>query len=198
MSLKSGSKVAAYLYKPKGKLYDFNEMVKYTELKAKEVEVEIDEFYADGWDDIPNGIDELISDAGNYGGILLYSLEGITTIHLNGLSTTNVYCITTPWITGRAAATDMANVIKAGDYYKTMRSLNIRMGIKASSKHSGNVPYGYVVKDGLLVEQIEEKKNLDNILAWKKNGMTVSEIAKKTGLETWKIYGILNYWRNKQ
>ena len=43
--LKSGAKVAAYLYKPVGKMYDFNEMVKYTELKATEVEVEIDEFY---------------------------------------------------------------------------------------------------------------------------------------------------------
>ncbi len=197
MGLQSGAKVAAYLYKPKGKLYDFNEMVKYTELKAKEVEVEIDEFYADGWDDIPNGIDELISDASKYGGILLYSLEGITTKQLNRLFTTPVYCITAPWIIGKKAITEMRHVIKAGEYYKTMRSLNIRMGIKASTKHSGNVPYGYVVKNGLLVEQTEEKQTLDNILAWKKNGMTVSEIAKKTSLETWKIYGILNYWRNK-
>ena len=93
--LKSGAKVAAYLYKPIGKMYDFNEMVKYTELKATEVEVEIDEFYADGWDDIPNGIDELVSDANNYGGILLYSLEGLTKEHLQGLSTSSLYCITT-------------------------------------------------------------------------------------------------------
>ena len=196
--LKSGQKVAAYLYKPPGKLYDFNEMVKYTELKALEVEVEIDEFYADGWDDIPNGIDELISDSANYGGILLYSLEGITKEHITSLSKSPIYCITTPWIKGKASASQMSDVIKAGEYYKTMRSLNIRMGIKASTKHSGNVPFGYVIKDGLLAEHPSEKAVLDNILAWKKSGMNVSEIAKKTGLETWKIYGILNYWRNKQ
>ncbi len=196
--LKSGAKVAAYLYKPIGKMYDFNEMVKYTELKATEVEVEIDEFYADGWDDIPNGIDELVSDANNYGGILLYSLEGLTKEHLQGLSTSSLYCITTPWIKGRTAHGEMLQVINAGEYYKTMRSLNIRMGIKASTKHSGNVPYGFRVQEGLLVEDPNEKPVLDNILAWKKSGMNVSEIAKKTGLETWKIYGILNYWRNKQ
>ena len=196
--LKSGQKVAAYLYKPAGKLYDFNEMVKYTELKALEVEVEIDEFYADGWDDIPNGIDELISDSANYGGILLYSLEGITKDHITSLSKSPIYCITTPWITGKSAPSQMLQVIQAGDYYKTMRSLNIRMGIKASTKHSGNVPFGYTIKDGLLVEQPDEKAVLDNILMWKKGQMTVAEIAKKTGLETWKIYGILNYWRNKQ
>ena len=196
--LKSGQKVAAYLYKPAGKLYDFNEMVKYTELKALEVEVEIDEFYADGWDDIPNGIDELISDSANYGGILLYSLEGITKEHITSLSKSPIYCITTPWIRGRASASQMSDVIKAGEYYKTMRSLNIRMGIKASTKHSGNVPFGYVIKDGLLAEHPSEKAVLDNILAWKKSGMNVSEIAEKTGLDTWKIYGILNYWRNKQ
>ena len=196
--LKSGQKVAAYLYKPAGKLYDFNEMVKYTELKAVEVEVEIDEFYADGWDDIPNGIDELISDSANYGGILLYSLEGITKEHITSLSKSPIYCITTPWIRGRASASQMSDVIKAGEYYKTMRSLNIRMGIKASTKHSGNVPFGYVIKDGLLAEHPSEKAVLDNILAWKKSGMNVSEIAEKTGLDTWKIYGILNYWRNKQ
>ena len=133
--LKSGQKVAAYLYKPAGKLYDFNEMVKYTELKALEVEVEIDEFYADGGDDIPNGIDELISDSANYGGILLYSLEGITKEHITSLSKSPIYCITTPWIKGKASASQMSDVIKAGEYYKTMRSLNIRMGIKASTKH---------------------------------------------------------------
>ena len=196
--LKSGAKVAAYLYKPPGKLYDFNEMVKYTELKALEVEVEIDEFYADGWDDIPNGIEELISDASNYGGILLYSLEGLTKEYITSLSKVSIYCITTPWITGKTAPSQLIQVINSGEYYKTMRSLNIRMGIKASTKHSGNVPYGFVIKDGLLTEHSEEKPILDNILTWKKGQMTVSEIAKKTGLETWKIYGILNYWRNKK
>ena len=46
-------KVAAYLYRPAGKLYDFTEMVKYTEIKAKEVDVEID----GRWSTIAGGTD---------------------------------------------------------------------------------------------------------------------------------------------
>ena len=98
--LKSGEKVAAYLFKPKGKLYDFNEMVKYTELKALEVEVEIDEFYADGWDDIPNGIEELLSDVDNYNAILLYSLDGLDETQIKYLGKNMIYCINAPWIKG--------------------------------------------------------------------------------------------------
>ena len=80
-----------------------------------------------------------------------------------------------------------------------MRSLNIRNGIKASHKPSGNIPFGYVRNpEGVLVEESSEKVILDNILAWKKSGMSVSDIAKRTKLDTWKIYGILNYWRNKK
>lgn len=192
------TKVAAYLYKPKGKQYDFTEMVKYTELKAKDVNVVIDEFYADGWDDIPNGIDELLSDINNYNGILLYSLEGITKEQIKLLSKKSIYCITTPWIKGAKAPTELGNVQTAGEYYKTMRSLNIRMGIKASSKQSGSAPYGFMFNDGVLIESPVEKPILDNVLNWKKTGMSVSEISVKTGLDTWKIYSILNYWRNKK
>jgi hypothetical protein len=76
------AKIAAYLYRPAGKLYDFTEMVKYTEIKAKEVDVEIDEFYADGWDDIPNGLEELLADIPNYTGDILYSLDGISEVLL--------------------------------------------------------------------------------------------------------------------
>jgi hypothetical protein len=83
------AKVAAYLYRPAGKLYDFTEMVKYTEIKAKEVDVEIDEFYADGWDDIPNGLEELLADIPNYTGVILYSLDGITDDQLKTLSKTS-------------------------------------------------------------------------------------------------------------
>ena len=192
------TKVAAYLYKPAGKQYDFTEMVKYTELKAKDVDVVIDEFYADGWDDIPNGIDELLSDINNYNGILLYSLEGITKEHIQLLGKKSVYCITTPWIRGTKAPAQLAQVQTAGGYYKTMRSLNIRMGIKASSKQSGSAPYGFMFNEGILIQSPTEKPILENVLNWKKTGMAVSEISVKTGLDTWKIYSILNYWRDKK
>ena len=191
-------KVAAYLYRPAGKLYDFNEMVKYTEIKAKEVDVEIDEFYADGWDDIPNGLEELLADLPNYEGIILYSLDGVTEDQLKALGKNSLYCINIPWATGRSALSIMQQVAKAGDYYSSMRSLNIRMGIKASPKQAGSAPYGFIYKDGVLVEEPAEKEILDKILLWKKGGMKVAEIAEKTKLDAWKIYGILNYWRNKK
>ncbi len=191
-------KIAAYLYRPAGKLYDFTEMVKYTEIKAKEVDVEIDEFYADGWDDIPNGIEELLADLPNYDGIILYSLDGITEDQLKSLGQRSLYCINIPWATGRKALSIMQQVAKAGDYYSSMRSLNIRMGIKASPKQAGSAPYGFIYKDGVLVEEPEEKGILDKILLWRKGGMKVAEIAEKTKLDAWKIYGILNYWRNKK
>ena len=191
-------KIAAYLYRPAGKLYDFTEMVKYTEIKAKEVDVEIDEFYADGWDDIPNGIEELLADLPNYDGIILYSLDGITEDQLKRLGQRSLYCINIPWATGRKALSIMQQVAKAGDYYSSMRSLNIRMGIKASPKQAGSAPYGFIYKDGVLVEEPEEKAILDKILLWRKGGMKVAEIAEKTKLDAWKIYGILNYWRNKK
>tara|TARA_B100000073_G_scaffold273313_1_gene233110 strand:- start:1831 stop:2412 length:582 start_codon:yes stop_codon:yes gene_type:complete len=191
-------KIAAYLYRPAGKLYDFTEMVKYTEIKAKEVDVEIDEFYADGWDDIPNGIEELLADLPNYEGIILYSLDGITENQLKSLGQRSLYCINIPWATGRKALSIMQQVAKAGDYYSSMRSLNIRMGIKASPKQAGSAPYGFIYKDGVLVEEPEEKAILDKILLWRKGGMKVAEIAEKTKLDAWKIYGILNYWRNKK
>tara|TARA_B100001778_G_C18530263_1_gene603256 strand:+ start:131 stop:712 length:582 start_codon:yes stop_codon:yes gene_type:complete len=191
-------KVAAYLYRPAGKLYDFTEMVKYTEIKAKEVDVEIDEFYADGWDDIPNGLEELLADLSNYEGIILYSLDGVAEDQLKSLGKNSLYCINIPWATGRSALSTMQQVAKAGNYYSSMRSLNIRMGIKASPKQAGSAPYGFVYKDGVLVEEPEEKAILDKILLWKKGGMKVAEIAEKTKLDAWKIYGILNYWRNKK
>ena len=193
------TKIAAYLYKPIGKTYDFDEMVQYTEISAQEVEVVIDEFYADGWENIPNGIEELLADISNYNGVLLYSLDGLTEEQIKAMGGTSLYCINTPWIKGRGSADKLCQVVKSGEYYKKMRSLNIRNGIKASNKPSGNIPYGYVRSvEGTLIPEPSEKPILDNILSWKKSGMSVSEIAKRTKLDTWKIYGILNYWRNKE
>lgn len=190
------TKIAAYLYRPPGKLYDFTEMVKYTEIKAKEVEIEIDEFYADGWEDIPNGVEELLADLSNYTGIILYSLDGLSDEQIKSLGNKSVYCINIPWVKGRVAG--LLQVKQSGKYYTNMRSLNIRMGIKASPKQAGSAPYGYVYKDGVLVEKPEEREILDKILVWSKSGMKVAEISEKTKLDAWKIYGILNYWRNKK
>ena len=58
-------------------------------MSLEEIGWEIDEIYADGWTNIPNGIEDLISDAKanakKLKGITLYSLEEITLENLKEL-----------------------------------------------------------------------------------------------------------------
>lgn len=191
-------KVAAYIYKPIDKFYNFSEMTNYLLLKAKESDIEVDEIYADGWDDIPNGIEELLSDVDNYNAILLYSLDGLDETQIKYLGKNMIYCINAPWIKGsnknNNSTNQLCSTLRASEYYANMRSLNIRMGIKASNKRSGAAPFGYKYGESGLVEVPENKAILDNILNWRKKGVSVKEISEKTKLSAPKIYGILNYW----
>ena len=52
-----------YVSKPADKEYDFDTILNYCSLSLEEIGWEIDEIYADGWTNIPNGIEDLISDA---------------------------------------------------------------------------------------------------------------------------------------
>ena len=78
-----------YVSKPEDKRYDFDTILNYCSLSLEEIEWEIDEIYADGWTNIPNGIEDLISDAKanakKLKGITLYSLEEITLANLKEL-----------------------------------------------------------------------------------------------------------------
>jgi hypothetical protein len=186
-----------YVSKPDDKEYDFETIVNYCSLSLEEIDWEIDEIYADGWTNIPNGIDDLIQDAqGNskkLKGIVLYSLEEISFEHLEALKrVAPVYCVLTPWIkptkTPRGA---LVSVKLAKDYYKALTSLKIRHGVKASTKKSGAAPFGYRHDAAGVLVPNEEYQTLLTIIKLGEAGVSVSEIAKKAEMSPAKIYGIL-------
>ncbi len=189
---------AVYIYKPEGKDYDFGKLLAYCQLQAEELSWSIEEVYADGWVDIPNGIEDLISDASKYEGVLFYSLEGVTPAQIKALSKTSVLaCAMADFIKpGKSPdiVKQLSTVIKAKEYYKKLKSNNIRAGIKASKKRSGAAPFGMKYdSEGELVKD-ENYPVLEYILKLNHTGVSVSEIAKKVNMTTAKIYGIIKTW----
>ena len=188
-----------YVSKPEDKEYDFDTILNYCSLSLEEIDWEIDEIYADGWTNIPNGIDDLIRDAkavkpkSKLKGIALYSLEEIGFEHLEALETVApVYCVLTPWIKPtKSPRVAHAAVKRAKGYYKALTSLKIRHGVKASNKRSGAAPFGYKHDEtGTLVPN-EDYETLMGIVRLGEAGVSVSEIAKKAQMSPAKIYGIL-------
>ena len=186
-----------YVSKPEDKQYDFDTILNYCSLSLEEIEWEIDEIYADGWTNIPNGIDDLIGDAKanakKLKGITLYSLEEITLANLKELQgICPVYCVLTPWLSpSKTPVATLGPVKKSKEYYKALTSLKIRHGVKASSKRSGAAPFGYKHDEtGKLVPN-EDYQTLIGIVRLGDAGVSVSEIAKKAGMSPAKIYGIL-------
>ena len=177
-----------YVSKPEDKQYDFDTILNYCRaLSLEEIGWEIDEIYADGWTNIPNGIEDLISDAKanakKLKGITLYSLEEITLANLKELQgICPVYCVLTPWLSpSKTPVATLGPVKKSKEYYKALTSLKIRHGVKASSKRSGAAPFGYKHDEtGKLVPN-EDYEMLIGIVRLGDAGVSVSEIAKKGG-----------------
>mgnify|MGYP001240028671 CR=1 FL=1 len=194
-------KVAGYIYgwnKKKTFSYPFDKVSNYLIAKAKEREVVIDEIYADGYDELPQGLDELLLDIGKYDGVVLYSLEGLTMENLKILARKQLFCVTAPWLSGRNTGTELSKVIRSKEYYDKIKSLNIRMGIAQSDKDSGGAPYGYRYNEnGKLEENPEEMATIDSMLRWRREGMSIAEICKATGLLDRRVYRILNKWSKK-
>ncbi len=194
-------KVAGYIYgwnKKKTFAYPFDKVSNYLIAKAKEREVVIDEIYADGYDELPQGLDELLLDIGKYDGVVLYSLEGLTMENLKILARKQLFCVTAPWLSGRNTGTELSKVIRSKEYYDKIKSLNIRMGIAQSDKDSGGAPYGYRYNEnGKLEENPEEMATIDSMLRWRREGMSIAEICKATGLLDRRVYRILNKWSKK-
>jgi len=194
-------KVAGYIYgwnKKKTFAYPFDKVSNYLIAQAKEREVIIDEIYADGYDELPQGLDELLLDIGKYDAVVLYSLEGLSENILKTLSSKQLFCVTAPWLAGRNTGTELGKVIRSKEYYDKIKSLNIRMGIAQSDKDSGGAPYGYQYNDsGKLVENPKEMATIDSMLRWRKDGMSIAEICKATGLLDRRVYRILNKWAKK-
>tara|TARA_B100001250_G_scaffold394643_1_gene398754 strand:- start:1738 stop:2340 length:603 start_codon:yes stop_codon:yes gene_type:complete len=188
-----------YVSKPEDKEYDFDTILNYCSLSLEEIDWEIDEIYADGWTNIPNGIDDLIRDAkavkpkSKLKGIALYSLEELSFQNLEELEgVARVYCVLTPWINPtKSPRVAHAAVKRSKDYYKSLTSLKIRHGVKASSKRSGAAPFGYRHDEAGSLVPNEDYQTLLNIVKLGEAGVSVSEIAKRANMSPAKVYGIL-------
>ena len=186
-----------YVSKPGDKEYDFDTILNYCSLSLEEIDWEIDEIYADGWTNIPNGIDDLIQDAKRNSkklkGIALYSLEEISAEAISQLQgVCPVYCVLTPWLKpSKTPLVTLAPVKQAKAYYKALTSLKIRHGVKASTKKSGAAPFGYRHDEHGNFEPNEDYETLMGIVRLGDAGVSVSEIAKKVAMSPAKIYGIL-------
>lgn len=196
--------IAAYIYKPEQKSYDFDEILNYLMARCidlydeDQVKKEVKEVYADGWVEIPQGLDTLKADLGKYSATILYSLDGLSEKDIDDLSKNTLYCVTTPWIDPcsyrtKSGIEELKAVIRAAAYYKKMSSLRIRMGIKASEKHSGSAPYGYTHSASGLVEDPETYPIVQQILEYNKSATPVIEIAEKMNMQPSKIYRIIEY-----
>lgn len=191
------ARVAGYIYalnKKGDAAYDTDELIKFLHARAEEKGVPVNEVYVDGDPSIPNGIEELISDIGNYDGVILYSLEGLSENHISSLGSKSLFCVNAPWIAGKGAAQQLQSVIRSRTYYDNMRSLNIRMGIKNSNRVSGQAPYGYQrnPETGAIEEKADEQAVIREVMVLKDSGMGVTDIGKKLDLPVPKIYRIIN------
>jgi len=197
------AKVAGYIYalnKKGDSAYDTDELIKFLHAKAEEKGIPVNELYVDGDPSIPNGIEELISDIGNYDGVMLYSLEGLSEEHISALGKKSLFCVNAPWIAGKDAVQHLQSVIRSRAYYDNMRSLNIRMGIRNSNRVSGQAPYGYQRNPdtGAMEEKPDEQAIIHEVMTLKSNGIGVTEISRKLdGLSVSRIYRIINNAQKK-
>ena len=198
----SSKPVAAYIYCPPDKSYDYDMMQDYLVDKVTEAGMDpktIQEVYADGWDEIPSGLAELTRDAKLYSLIILYSLEGVELSDIEAIvdSGCQVYCAMTPYagtVTSMKSngAKALQYTIQARDYYKELRSLNIKVGMKQTRKHVGNVPYGYTRSDtGTLEEVPNEIQIVNQVRDLYVNMVPVVDIATRFDLTTRQVYGVM-------
>ena len=203
----SSKSVAAYLYCPKGKQYDFEQMSlnMMALLEKSVIDTSIQEVYADGWDDIPSGLAELTVDVNDYSLLILYTLEGIVVRDIEDIVSTGcaVYCAMLPGAgivkkTNSNGFRMMETTMESGrQYHRDLRSLNIKVGMKNTSKHIGNVPYGHKrTEEGTLVTIPEKIELARNVGTWYREGVAVSEISAKTNfqLSARQIYGLMTHW----
>ena len=193
-------KIAGYIYgfnKKKDASYDLESLTNYLLSKAAEKNATIDEIYADGYVEMPQGLDELLDDLNQYDAVVLYSLEGISEENMMKLSTKQLFCVTAPWVDdAKLAGKKFLQIIQSRPYFDTMRRLNIRMGIGKSDKNSGAAPFGYDYgEDGKLKENHDEMLTIRQMIQWRNNNMSVMEIAERTGLVETRVYRILNNWK---
>jgi hypothetical protein len=196
---------AAYLYCPPDKEYDF-EMMTELLLASSFGETPLEELYADGWTSIPNGLNELIADADKYEGVVLLTLEGVTSSDLRNLvDKCGVICSLTDigWAHKHTENNFKAlcAALEAKEYYGKLRSMKIKAGMKKTDKHVGQVPFGHRRDEEGKLQEIPEMMTIAN--AVKKHyiaGVPVTDIARSSKglLSIRQVYGLMEYWSVKR
>ena len=199
------SKCAAYLYSHPDKDYDFDMMLDMLILYYQGEE-EIQEVYADGWTAVPNGLSELIADLSKYEKIVLLSMEGLTTSDLRTLvDGAHLYCCFAPvdigWIekANSAGFKKLCHILEGKPYWDSVRSMNIKAGMKKTDKHVGNIPFGHRrTEDGKLAQIPEELAIANKVKEQYLMGIPVVSIAGTHGLTARQVYGLMEYWGVKR
>lgn len=194
-------KTAAYLYSPPEKDYDFDLMM--SELNAHSDEIH--EVYADGWVAIPNGLSELINDLSKYQRVVLLTLEGLNTSDLRTLvDGAEIKCCYTPWIDWASnykssAFKQLCNCVESAEYYSKVRSMKIRVGMKKTDKHVGNVPFGHVLDANGQLQEVPHLMDIANKVRQAYIvGTPVAQIAGEHNLTVRQVYGLAEYWGVKR
>jgi len=199
------NKQAAYLFSPEGKDYDYDLMQNL--LLAKVGDLQLDEVYADGWDEIPNDMEELLEDLDKYSLVVLLNLEGVSISTLNKIVNKCALMVAMlPHLgTARSSKDDIFKAlvaVKRGEaYYKDLRGLKIRAGLKKTTKQVGNVPFGHERKEDGTVQPIPEQMELAKKVAdWYKAGYPVTDISARSNglLTTRQVYSLVSYWGVKR
>ena len=199
------SKCAAYLYSHPDKDYDFDMMLDML-IHYYQGEEEIQEVYADGWDAVPNGLSELIADLSKYDKVVLLSMEGLTTSDLRTLvDGAHLYCCFAPidigWMESHKSAgfKKLCHILEGKPYWDSVRSMNIKAGMKKTDKHVGNIPFGHErTADGKLREIPEEMAIANQVKHGYLAGVSVMEISASSGLTPRQVYGLMEYWGVKR
>lgn len=196
---------AAYLYCPSDKDYDFDMMLELL-IGSSFGDNPVEEVYADGWTSIPNGLSELIADAGKYHGVVLLTLEGLTTSDLRTLVDEGGICCPFTDIGWAHKHTEanfkaLCSTLQAKDYYSRVRSMKIKAGMKKTDKHVGQVPFGHRRDEQGKLQQIPEMMAVAN--AVKKHyvaGVPVSDIVRSSNglLNIRQVYGLMEHWGVKR
>ena len=194
----------AYLYCPEGKDYDYDQMLNLLSLKAGDTNIA--EVYSDGWADMPDTMESLILDVPKYSHVYLLTLEGVSESELRALNAhAKLRCLLfdTGWVDSPNSENfkKLIAIKEAAEYYKELRSLNIRAGMKKTKKHVGNVPFGHRrLEDGSIEEIPEEMALAKSIAEMYRAGFPVMQISIKSEgrLTPRQIYGLMNYWGVKR
>lgn len=199
------SKTAAYLYCPPEKEYDLDFMLD-TLMVYHGSDGEVPELYADGWVEVPNGLSELIADLPKYTRIVFLSMEGLTTSDLRTLvDGAHLKCYFAPtsidWAesAGTSAFKRLCHTLEAKPYWDSVRSMNIKAGMKKTDKHIGNVPFGHIRDgDGKLREDPEQMAVANRVKEQYLMGIPVVSIAGTHGMTARQVYGLMEYWGVKR